>query len=53
MLNRFIDWAEKENWSMQKSTIKIFLPEQITNRYKIPIEWQSFIEKIVSAEITL
>ncbi len=48
MLNRFIEWAKKENWNIIQNSVRNQIPEQIVKRYTIPYDWFNFISNFSS-----
>lgn len=44
LIERFIEWAKKNNWTIGRADKAMELPEEVTNRYKkLPKEWLEFI----------
>ena len=44
LVDRFVNWAKQENWTIEFADTSMRLPEQVNTRYKtIPEQWFVFI----------
>lgn len=50
MINRFIEWAEKNGWKIVMNEEAVSLPDEITSRYAIPEKWYDLISKLEICE---
>jgi len=44
---KFLDWAEKKGWMVERRSVPLSLPETITKRYKVPDLYREFLEKVI------
>lgn len=42
----FLRWAEQKGWTVERRTVPLRLPEAVTSRYKIPVAYFEFLEKV-------
>lgn len=44
---KFLDWAVKKGWTVERRTVPLSLPETVTKRYTIPDIYKEFLEKVL------
>ena len=50
MINKFFEWARKNDWNIETASEKIALPAAITERYTIPEKWYDLVSQLKICE---
>lgn len=43
----FLTWAEKKGWTVERRTVPLSLPQEVTRRYAFPPEYLDFLERVL------
>ena len=46
-IEAFLDWAKGKGWTVELRTVPLALPEELTDRYRVPAVYRELLERVI------